>query len=286
MPTGDFMIIHYDKEKLISALSDFSNATGININLIDKDGNTQILWHDYKDYCVIPPYCRFIHSDPSGSKNCIMSDTSLIEKCRLSGKAEKHICHAGLLDIAVPITHSGMILGFIILGQIRTEKDFEKVYPLISRSNFKKEELKRNFEALPLFTDSRIQGIINVAVMLTKYILTENMVKARSGKNIDLLTEFIEKNIDRPLSPDLISKGTFLSKTTLYKLSNTHFGVPLSEYINMKKVDKSLDMLLTSDRSVEEIAHRFGFTSSSYYGKVFKKYKGMSPSAYKKKCSM
>ncbi len=280
------MIIHYDKEKLICALRDFSNATGININLVDKDGNTQILWHDYKDYCVIPPYCRLIHSAPSGSKSCIISDSTLIEKCRKSGKTEKHICHAGLLDIAVPITHNGTVLGFMIFGQIRTEKDFEKVYPLISRSDFDKDELKRSFESLPLFNESKIQGIINVAVMLTRYILTENMLKARSGKNIDLLTEFIEKNITLPLSPDFISKGTFLSKTTLYKLSNAHFGVPLSEYINMKKVDKSIDILLTGDLSVEEIAHRFGFASSSYYGKVFKKYKGMTPTSYKKKHSM
>ena len=65
MLTGDFMIIHYDKEKLISALSDFSNATSVNINLVDKDGNTQILWHNYKNYFTNPPYCRFIHSVPS-----------------------------------------------------------------------------------------------------------------------------------------------------------------------------------------------------------------------------
>lgn len=283
MLTGDFMIIHYDKEKLISALSDFSNATGVNINLVDKDGNTQILWHDYKNYFTIPPYCRFIHSVPGGSKNCTLSDFSLIEKCRSSLKAEHHICHAGLLDIAVPITLDDSVLGFIILGQMRTERDFEKVYPLISGSGFDKEELKKNYEALPPYDENRINGIINVAVMLTKYILTENMVKAKGEKNIDLLTEFINKNITLPLSPDFISKGTFLSKTTLYKLSNTHYGVPLSEYINMKKVDASLKTLLTSDLSIEEIALKFGFATSSYYGKVFKKFKGMSPSAYKKK---
>ena len=277
------MIIHYDKEKLISALSDFSNATGVNINLVDKDGNAQILWHDYKDYCVIPSYCRFIHSAPGGSKSCAVSDFSLIEKCRSSLKAEHHICHAGLLDIAVPITLDDMVLGFILLGQMRTEKDFEKVYPLIEGSGFDKEELKKNYEMLPLYDENRTKGIINIAVMLTKYILTENMVKARGEKNIDLLTDFINKNITLPLSPDFISKGTFLSKTTLYKLSNTHYGVPLSEYINMKKVDSSLKTLLTTDLSIEEIAHKFGFTSSSYYGKVFKKFKGMSPSAYKKK---
>ncbi len=286
MVTGDFMIIRYDKEKLISALRDFSNATGININLIDKDGHTQILWNDYKEHCDIPPYCRLIHSLPQSRNKCHASDSMLIERCKKSLKAEHHICHAGLIDIAVPITHNDSVLGYIILGQMKKETDFKKVYPLIAHTGLPMEEMKKSFDALPTYDDSKIKGVISVAVMLTKYILTENMVKAKSGQKLDILTEYIDAHIGEALTPDSISKGTYLSKTTLYKLTNQHFGMALGEYISLKKLDKSLELLEKADLSIEEVATSSGFSGASYYGKLFKKHKGLSPTAYRKKLTL
>ena len=286
MVTGDFMIIRYDKEKLISALRDFSNATGININLIDKDGHTQILWNDYKDHCDIPSYCRIIHSLPQSRNKCHASDSMLIERCKKSLKAEHHICHAGLVDIAVPITHNDSVLGYIILGQMKKETDFKKVYPLIAHTGLPMEEMKKSFDALPTYDDSKIKGVISVAVRLTKYILTENMVKTKSGQKLDILTEYIDAHLGEVLTPDSISKGTYLSKTTLYKLTNRHFGMALGEYINLKKLDKSLELLEKADLSIEEVATSSGFSGASYYGKLFKKYKGISPTAYRKKLTL
>ena len=55
------------------------------------------------------------------------SISNLLKKCKETKQTQKHVCHAGLIDIAIPIIYENSIIGYIILGQIKTEKTFESL---------------------------------------------------------------------------------------------------------------------------------------------------------------
>lgn len=54
------------------------------------------------------------------------------------------------------------------------------------------------------------------------------------------------------------------------------------EYVARVKVSKAKTMLLDSDIPVAELSQRLGYTSPTYFGIVFRKYEGVSPSEFRK----
>ena len=117
MSGSDYVIINYDIRKINDALLDFYNATGIDMEFLKTDfspaGSERLAGNRY---------CLKMQSKPSGRKACTHSDRELLEKCKESKKTEMHICHAGLIDIAIPLIYDNEIIGYIILVILINEK--------------------------------------------------------------------------------------------------------------------------------------------------------------------
>ena len=101
------------------------------------------------------------------------------------------------------------------------------------------------------------------------------------------LKEIIQDQIDTNLSLSLkeISHNlnvhpSYLSREFSKYFSNLTFG----EYIRNMRIEKAIG-LLTSKNSLSEIAYLTGFSDQSHFTRIFKKYTGKSPSAYKKSLS-
>lgn len=58
-----------------------------------------------------------------------------------------------------------------------------------------------------------------------------------------------------------------------------HYGTTISKFVNMKKIEYSKILLLTTDYSIEQICEIIGFNSVSYFCKLFKKITGTTPSS-------
>ena len=118
--------------------------------------------------------------------------------------------------------------------------------------------------------------------MLTKYLLLENMLKPHFDDRIQRAIVYINENLTEELSIQKISKNTNVSKSVLYERFRDAFDCTVSEYINEKRVELSCDFLIKTDLSIEYIAEKVGFSGASYYGKIFKRLKGMTPLKYRR----
>lgn len=54
------------------------------------------------------------------------------------------------------------------------------------------------------------------------------------------------------------------------------------EYINRVRIFKSEQLLLSTDVTITEIAFKVGFSHVSYFNRTFRRYRGMTPSKYRK----
>ena len=63
-------------------------------------------------------------------------------------------------------------------------------------------------------------------------------------------------------------------------------NMTLGEYIRLVRLDKAEQLLRTTDLNISEVVYTIGFTSRSYFCKIFKKKYRCSPKAYKKKVSV
>lgn len=271
------MIININQRKLTDTIFDFYNATGVNISIVDANFTTiSEISHGQN------PYCLHIKSSSSGKCGCMRSDDALFRKCSVSRKVEMHICHAGLLDIALPIIYKDSIIAYIIMGQMKVAADFEEVKKSVEQLGLEPEQTQLIYNTIPTFDENRIQAIANIAVVLIKYMLLENMLSANVTENIGIADQFINNNLQRELSVRDIEKGTNLSKSSLYKDFHRCYNCTVKEYLNSKRIEKAAQMLLMTELSMDEISREVGFNSAAYFSKLFKKYKGISPLKYRK----
>lgn len=271
------MIVNYDSEKINAALHDFYNATGITIDLLKTDF-TKASHTKYE----FNPYCKCVQSTDKGKSACRISEMKLLEKCKQTKKAQMHICHAGLVDMAVPIIYDDEIIGYIIFGQLKTDSDFSKIKDYIINLGLDTKSTEENYNKILFYDSDKLQSVSNVAAMLVKFILLENMLNPSLEENIKKAVNYINENLEKELTIKNISKNVNISKSVLYKKFHSFFNCTISEYINIKRIEKSIDLLLKTDLSIEDISQKVGFASTSYFSKTFKKIQNISPLKYRK----
>lgn len=270
------MQINYDKEKINAALKDFVRATGINVQFVKAD---------FTSLGLVSPqnrYCAEVQKTVCGKNACAVSDKELLGRCKKSLKSEMHLCHAGLMDVAVPILYEKEIIGYLILGQMKGSKRFDETEGYLSAMGMDIKTMREYYSILPTFESEKMQSVANVAEMLAKFLLLENMMKLSFNPDIQNAVEYINENLCAPLSVEQITKNGNISKNALYRGFKKEFGKTVSGYITAKRIEKAENLLTNTNLSVEEIAGRVGFSSSAYFAANFKRLNGISPLKYRK----
>ena len=270
------MLINYNFEKIKKIFKDFYDITGINANLV----GTNFTFFDCNPL-IYSKYCKLVN-EIKGNKACYLSDVKLLKECERTKKPTMHVCHAGLIDIAFPILYENNILGYVVIGQLKTNDSYEKMSTFVKENNLSIATTEKIFSQLPMVSSDKIQSIINVTEILVKYIIFENLLTPMSNKTVNDVLAFINQNIDKPLNVKSISKSTGISTSVIYRNFQQYLGCTISEYINNQRIEKSVTLLTTTDLSIEEIATKVGYLDSAYFSRVFKKLKGYSPLNYKK----
>ena len=98
----------------------------------------------------------------------------------------------------------------------------------------------------------------------------------------DRLLSYMKRNIDKQLTLEDISKATLVSVAKIRKLFYTKHTCAPMHYFNQLKIETAIDMMCNTTLPYSEIASQLGFSSASYFSKLFKKKTGLSPSMYVK----
>lgn len=99
------------------------------------------------------------------------------------------------------------------------------------------------------------------------------------------LKEIIQDQIDTNLNLSLkgISETLQVHPAYLSREFSKYFDdLSFGDYIRKLRIDKAIQLLNTTTHSLTEIAYLTGFSDQSHFTRIFKKYTGQSPSAYKK----
>ncbi|MBQ7373014.1 MAG: helix-turn-helix transcriptional regulator [Clostridia bacterium] len=132
----------------------------------------------------------------------------------------------------------------------------------------------------------------NIETLLIQLIRNETkqneqikFVMSSIEKERNLISDIIsllKNNLYARLTLEQISQQTYYSKTILNHLFKKNMGITIMQYYNGLKIEEA-KKLLRKNHSSAEIANLLTFESATYFTKVFKKYVGMTPSAYKKR---
>ena len=94
--------------------------------------------------------------------------------------------------------------------------------------------------------------------------------------------EYANNNFPYKLKIDDIASQINVTKYHFCKLFKDATGQSFSAYINYVRIIKAEELLLSSDKTISEIAFSCGFNSVQYFNRIFVNRYGYSPFKYKK----
>ncbi|MDT8402517.1 MAG: AraC family transcriptional regulator, partial [Bacteroidales bacterium] len=99
----------------------------------------------------------------------------------------------------------------------------------------------------------------------------------------DKLTQIIEANLQNEhFGVNELAREAGLSRSMLHRKLIQQTGKSASDFITLKRLEKAKALLEKGEFTAAEIAYKTGFSSPSYFNKVFKKHYQISPGNIRK----
>ena len=274
------MLINFNLEKLDRLLYDFYTITGLTISVWNADFH-QISFQPRQ----MRPFCRTIKSTEKGRLACLFCDQKLCLECSKTEKPAKHVCHAGLIDVAFPIKYKDSILGYIMFGQIsqKTEDEMLQIIERLARELcLDGERLTEEYQMLIRYDENLIDAAANILKQATRYLWLSEYIDIVYDADAAKIDEYIRKNLSRNIMVDTLCREIGIPKKRLYVISHQNFGMPIGEYIGSVRIGEAKRLLETTDLSIQQVSYAVGIEDYNYFAKFFKLRVGLSPLKYRK----
>lgn len=94
--------------------------------------------------------------------------------------------------------------------------------------------------------------------------------------------DFIERNYSQSITLEQLARMSSVSPPHFCRQFKALTGKTLSDYVNAKRIDHAAKLLGSAAVNVSEAAAQCGFDDFNYFSRLFRRYKDMSPSQYRK----
>ncbi len=264
------MIIRYDIPRLEELLNNLYALTGISISVLDTSYNTIVRCFSLEDFC------SFMQREEKFRQRCCECDLHILNKCGHSKKLEGHICASGLYDAAMPIIKYDTIVGYIIMGRIRSEKS-PKVFDKTDTDKQNYEQLEHLYSQVPSMTKKQLHALYS----LLPSVMFDSAIRIVYDPLANEIVEYINNNLTNELSVKYLCSQFYISANHLYNIFKENFGKTVNEFITEQRLAMAKELLSTSDYTVYEIAERSGIPNYTYFCRLFKKKNGCTPTDYR-----
>lgn len=160
-----------------------------------------------------------------------------------------------------------------------SRKSFSNLSNIFEKIQFEKYSLDNMSE---LLTKAFFFELIIYLIRCQRYTHNINQKTNLSNITIGEIVNFIENNYSRQLTLPEIAAQFGISESSLTKKIKIFTNMTFKEYLTKTRIEAAKSLLISSEKSITEIAYECGYNNSNFFGDVFKKAVGMSPSSYRK----
>lgn len=115
--------------------------------------------------------------------------------------------------------------------------------------------------------------------------LTKRVQELKTRRHTSSYTEqckdYVKKHFREKIYLDDIAGKLGISSSYLSRLFKKEAGICIQDYVNDVRIERAANLLIYSEESIPRIAEYVNFPSQSYFGKIFKAKKNMTPRQYR-----
>lgn len=218
---------------------------------------------------LLPHHIHEIHSDPENPIRlfCCMFDISILFVCPLDYGLSNQLMRMG--NDLTPYAE------FDREDTIHMKNIFMDILKEYEGSAFGKYSLIRAklIEALMRFVRTVVKS--GNLVDSTQTAVSDSNHKMRK------IIQYIHLHYRDKITLEDLSRRFKVNVPYFSKLFKKHCGQNFLEYLHELRIQRSLSLLVSTEMAIYEIATEVGFDSFRTFSRVFKEYKGLTPSEYR-----
>ncbi len=266
-----------------------------------NDLNIQVLC-----YIAEPCYCESIpevyDSLLSYSRNDVLKQSSIVRLSKKDGeKSYELILPNDLRELVyskAPLDMVELMRGFLVdhakKGEI-SEQNFRIFQQDILQMFFKYMD-EKELVARELYDDEEIyrlyksasQSIDDMCTWVSACIrhikkLTDLHNADSKQKAVNEIKDYIRSNYSRKITMADISKIVHFSPDYITKIFKEKTGMTIREYIVKKRMEAARSLVVSTDKSISDVASFVGYNNASYFIRMYKKYYNVTPSSLRKR---
>jgi AraC family L-rhamnose operon transcriptional activator RhaR len=163
---------------------------------------------------------------------------------------------------------------------LKTQSDKTLVAPMVQA--MVREHLNHD-----VYNRELIHQLVNTLIVIVARNIAKSLpdqINDQSDEKVLNIIQYIQSNIYEPgnITADKVSQHFNISSSYLGRYFKRHTHETMQDYIMRYKLRLIENRLLHSDLRIGEIAREFSFTDESHLHRIFKKYRGVSPSGFRK----
>ena len=234
-----------------------------------KDPRFRLL-HDVDEQTPDPSFCNLVNDyGRRFAETCAVSDKEAEEQVRRTGRPQVYRCHAGLIDIAVPVVCNGQHVATLLTGQVLREEPDDAQFAKVQRalrgfSHIDRETLKSAYRKVPVVSEDDINNTIEVLEVFADYLA--NTWKRLADAIEEEKRKVHEEDLDRKELGHLLIEGAaadraivreLMSRLRLTQCPNRVMVVALEAESGAATRRGSYDLALTTAvQAVESVCSR------------------------------
>ena len=238
-------------------------------------------------------FCALIRTTEAGHKGCGKSDVEeAVQEAGRRGEPFLHICHAGLMEIVMPVTYRSEHFATVFCGQAVVEScpaaDVGWLTKRLRKLGIAPAEIMPAYEQLPRITEEKLVQIGKV-LFLALSQLAESESRAALDRalviernpSVRQAVAYVEEHFQEPIGIEQIARHVNLSAAYLSRLFRKAMGTTFIDYLTERRIAEAKLLLRTTSMKMSDIAFQVGYSHQSYFGRKFKQVTGQTPNQYR-----
>ena len=227
-------------------------------------------------------YCSLIQTNLQIRYRCLQQDRMICQQCKEQAQQLVYTCHGGLTEAVIPIQLSGKLVCYALIGQFRTSDIIPlPIANLWLDNGLELSVLERFFLKRPFYDTPMLDKMFELFRVSLGLLIETDSLKFRQPDLIERIFTYIDDNIEKAISIADVAKAVHRSPSSITHTLHSQIDLSFQQLLITKRLANFEHVILHDPTlQIQEAARISGYEDALYFSRIYKKYRGQSPSEF------
>ena len=239
-------------------------------------------------------FCALIRSTDAGQEACRVSDVvGATEEAGRRGEPFLHVCHAGLMEVVIPVLYRGEQVATVFCGQAIVDgcpaESNVRLAKRAAQVGIDAQAATRARDALPCISEDQLVQIGKMLFLALNHLAEtegraalERALALERSEAIRSTVLHVDRHFQEPLRVEDMARRVSLTAAYFSRLFHRVTGMTFVDYLTQRRIAEAKELLKSTAMRVIDIAFAVGYGDQSYFGRKFRQVTGQTPTAFRR----